>query len=94
MLPEGLLNAIPSMAENLTPGYIAGAAAMSPRLATSGAYRVSQGVGAAERGASELYDLYQKYPALSSAGIAGVSGAERLGEELTLEEIKRRYGLQ
>lgn len=94
MLPEGLLNAIPSMAENLTPGYIAGAAAMSPRLATSGAYRFGQGVGAAERGASELYDLYQKYPALSSAGIAGVSGAERLGEELTLEEIKRRYGLQ
>lgn len=94
MLPEGLLNAIPSMAENLTPGYIAGAAAMSPRLATSGAYRFGQGVGAVERGASELYDLYQKYPALMSAGVAGVSGAERIGEELSLDELKRRYGIK
>lgn len=94
MLPEGLLNAIPSMAENLTPGYIAGAAAMSPRLATSGAYRFGQGVGAVERGSSELYDLYQKYPALMSAGVAGVSGAERIGEELSLDELKRRYGIK
>jgi len=92
MLPEGLLNAIPSMAENLTPAYIAGAAAMSPRVATSGAYRFGQGVGAAERAGAELYDLYQKYPALASVGVAGVSGAEQIGEELTLDELMRRYG--
>lgn len=94
MLPEGLLNAIPSMAENLTPGYLIGAATMSPRLATSGAYRFGQGVGAAERAGSELYNLYQKYPELMSAGVAGMSNAQQIGEDITLDELKRRYGIK
>lgn len=92
--PAELLNAIPGTMDALTPGYLMGAAAMSPRLATSTAYRVGQGIGATERGGSVLRDVYQRYPALTSAGVAGVSGAERVGEELTLEELLRRYGAE
>lgn len=94
LAPADLLNAIPGTMEALTPAYIAGAAAMSPRLATSTAYRFGQGVGAIERGGKALRDIYEKYPYLTSAGVAGISGAERASEELTLEELLRRYGAE
>ena len=94
MAPAELLNAIPGSMEALTPEYLIGAAAMSPRVATSGAYRFGQGVGAVERGGSALRDIYEKYPALTSAVVTGVSNAERAGEEIDIDEMLRRYGLK
>lgn len=93
MAPGELFANLPQTADLLTPSFLAGAASMSPRLATSGAYRFGQGVGAAERGFSELRDLYQKYPEAFGAGVAGISGAERAGEELSLDKMAREYGV-
>lgn len=92
MAPGDVFSAIPNTADVLSPGFLAGAAVMSPRLATSGAYRAGQAVGAAERGLGGLRDLYDKYPAVFAGGVAGVSGAERASEELAEQELMRKYG--
>ena len=94
LAPAELLNAVPGSLDVLTPSYLAGAALMSPRVATSGAYRFGQGVGAVERGGKTLRDIYEKYPSLSSAAVAGVSGAERAAEEMSIEDYMRKYGVE
>lgn len=91
-LPSEVLAKLPG-AESMTPEYLLGALSMSPRVATSTAYGAGKATGLAERGLESLARRYQEAPALASAGVAGFSEADRLGEELEKARLLREYGL-